>query len=134
MREIEFRGKATASGMYKKWVYGNFEERNGHYTIYEKTHFSDTPKGYYIGHGVYLETVGQYTGLKDKNGVKIFEGDVVIFNDDAQFHIRYRHGAFWLIDDEGESYLVGITIRYVNDNVRVIGNIHDNPELKEAAE
>jgi hypothetical protein len=41
LREIEFRGKRTDIG--HKWCYGNLQERNGHFAIYEKTHFSDTP-------------------------------------------------------------------------------------------
>ncbi|GHU09555.1 phage protein [Spirochaetia bacterium] len=70
MREIEFRGKRKDTG---KWVYGfyyQFAEIEDYHRIFENN--------YRCGVAVDPETVGQYTGLRDKNGVKIFEGDIVL--------------------------------------------------------
>ena len=78
------------------------------------------------------ETVGQYTGLKDKGGVKIFEGD--LFQDEygVVYDIRYcleggKYVGYSL--QEGEIGLEDV----IDANMELIGNIHDNPELLEVA-
>ena len=76
------------------------------------------------------ETVGQYTGLDDKNGVKIFEGDVVRSNDTAIGHVIYEESgtAFELLFyDDTDCF--GLGQCYISEELEVIGNIHDNPEL-----
>ena len=78
------------------------------------------------------ETVGQFTGLTDKNGVKIFEGDIVHIDnyDEGWDSIEFKGGAF-AVDVEGREYDY-TAIGWTEYEAVVIGNIHDNPELVEA--
>ena len=124
MREIIFRGKIKReNGVWKRgdWVFGPF------------THIEDGGIGsaFIYGKGeVFEETVGQYTGLDDKNGKKIFEGDIVkiLFEDGT-----YEAGAVVWSDanarykfhsPDGAAYGIDRTVC-----MEIIGNIHDNPEL-----
>ena len=132
MREILFRGKRTDNG---EWVYGN-------YCIAEKLDKSGVE--YFIieieaeGSQYYVipETVGQYTGLKDKNGKRIFEGDILKFADadgrDVYLNVVFEDGAF-LMEEDGviNSDLIP---SYDCLGVEVIGNIYDNPELLKGCE
>lgn len=144
MREILFRGKRLHDN---KWIYGNFvsdcegnphiiEPRffyeDGHHLQYEDN--TDTP--------VFIipETVGQYTGLTDKNGRKIFEGDICRFMrfNDAQvgkivFNVKTASFVMWyqsIVGAYGEKATHKMLLS-VCDDIEVIGNIHDNPELME---
>ncbi|MBO7303365.1 MAG: hypothetical protein J6U68_04180 [Clostridia bacterium] len=90
---------------------------------------------------VYTDTVGQYTGLTDKNGKKIFEGDI-ISTDIARPYliVEFRDGCFMFnCNDGGEDYY-DIMLPILKEpqtqyeHGEVIGNIHDNPELLKGGE
>lgn len=80
------------------------------------------------------ETIGQYTGLKDKNGTKIFEGDIVYAVskfDAADMVVVYNSAEFRLVlCEDYKTYKPGLRFKcYERFNMQVIGNIYDNPEL-----
>lgn len=122
-RDIEFRG-LTGSVKGDKWVYGTF------YKV--KSLLSDD-KTYYIRNEhltdyiVDSETLGQYTGLKDKNGKKIFEGDIVLINGKHTDEVIFECGCFLM-----KKQLYNYEFTYQNfHNLEVIGNIYENKELLE---
>lgn len=130
MREILFRGKRTDNG---EWVQGlPADNINGRIS---KIDFYDGLTDCEIAE-VIPETVGQFTGLTDKNGNKIFEGDIVTYDKEYGGETREKgtvywcEGAFWVenVQDEEDSGLLGV---FVNHQLEIIGNIHDNPELLE---
>lgn len=144
MREILFRGKRIDNG---EWVYGvAFPHDNaGAVTMF----FQHPLDGSLEGREVDPSTVGQYTGLTDKGGKKIFEGDIVkayssYFNGECYREhevikpVAYDCGGFFLgsRDDDSEGWLGDwcISCDDTQDFIEVIGNIHDNPELLEARE
>ena len=124
IREVIFRGKRTDNG---KWV-------KGYLYI---THIGSHEIGSYdaeinierLTFDVIPETVGQYTGLTDKNGVRIFEGDIVslVKHDSLIYKVVYVPCRYELVNSKGVNCFV-LDI-YKSENIEVIGNIHDNPEL-----
>ena len=161
MREILFRGKRLDNG---EWIEGNFYEsgiigvfilqgktrktidaKTGEITLYDEA----------IPFEVRPSTVGQYTGLKDKNGKRIFEGDIIRMNQNENDISVVEFGKFGCVCTEDESItdfvhgwyyrplptdalsrcepfcwpfqLNEMCIKY--DGIEVIGNIRDNPEL-----
>lgn len=139
MREIKFRGKRTKNG---EWVYGDLlQENSGRKVIMTNlSTWGDNPDdvepyGEYIT--VDPNTVGQYTGIKDKNGKEIYEGDIVktplldpIFGDilaDAWCNalIRFNQGSFVVSYYNSHN----IYLQDLCDKIELLSNIHDNPEL-----
>lgn len=143
-RKIKFRGKVKWNGNHKfsgDWVYGYYRNNdNGNAFITETVDDFDN----YIFDETEVDenTVGQYTGLKDKNENEIYEGDIIDFSYDmfvgnfntfvAKGIIIFEEGAFYVqcLENENltkdESYLI-YTINI--DTIEIIGNIYDNPEL-----
>jgi uncharacterized phage protein (TIGR01671 family) len=148
MREIIFRGKRTDDG---KWIVGSA-------ILYKEPITSRTPGGSFINHyriktvsetydgcmeeryepEIIPETLGQWTGLMDKNGVKIFEGDIV----------KTKYGRLCIVVWFSSQVCNGWDLKtictvencvhtkcpdsidlYKKENLEVLGNIHDNPEL-----
>lgn len=120
MREILFRGKRIDNG---EWAYGDY------WHLPEKNFYciSDIE----FNRKVDPETVGQYTGLTDKNGKKIFEGDIVVVplsGKPAKGIVEYFKtdicGFVVITQPQHSNYVLQKNYVY-----EVIGNIHDNPEL-----
>lgn len=135
MREILFRGKRVDNG---EWVEGFYVNVPEHY----KQEMSGKSYIVSINNGLFMEvvpeTVGQYTGLKGKNGKKIFEGDIVRYRpgywrNSIQSVVEYcadkwNYPAFDLKDHDYEAN--GLQLAHMGEiELEVIGNIHDNPEL-----
>lgn len=124
MREILFRGKRV----------DNNECITGYlYRISEKLNpFIMQIDSNAESHEVIPETVEQYSGLTDKNGKKIFEGDIVLYNGEKHivvFETRGETGYFGIKIDHIESW--GFCLSVPAKLMEVIGNINDNPELVE---
>ena len=125
MREILFRGKRVDNG---EWVYGSFipDSMEIYYGDKDLDGFIK-PFGETKEERVMVEvernTVGQYTGLKDKNGTRIFEGDIVICDYFCGV-VNFYEGT-WCVTEEDNypEYLYDVI------DLKIIGNIHDNPEL-----
>ena len=141
MREILFRGQTRKLGekvkmngekLPGKWVYGGIFQGTGCYSVmYGCPDANDITGATLEKHVVYTDTVGQFTGLTDKNGTKIFEGDIVkdeyilgkvVYNTKQE---DFDGAASFMIDDVDDGLQ---SYRFWN-SVEVIGNIHDNPEL-----
>lgn len=134
MREILFRGKRNDTG---EWIFGSIVHQTDYYGdkcdrwfIIEGDHTNDYDIGYPIE--VQKETVGQFTGLLDKNGTKIFEGDILTDPD----YPGHTTGAIYY-GRTNCSCCGGVYGFYSKedadlrnaDDLTVIGNIHDNPEM-----
>ena len=141
MREILFRGKRIDNG---EWVEGFIVSSrentypNGFEMITVDGINYDELDSYipdFISYAVDTSTVGQYTGMKDKNGERIFDGDVakVLQGKDKDIaYVGFENGAFMLYPKTGNIYERTLWEYWYNDwDVEVIGNITDNPELLE---
>ena len=115
MREILFRGKAIYDG---EWLEGDLFHRGDEVCI------NNFHKGFNIV--VIPETVGQYTGLNDNNGKRIFEGDIV------KLQFLYWGGlAVIRCFGAGFRAVSDYHVYQISESMEVVGNIHDNPELLE---
>ncbi|MBJ7897223.1 YopX family protein [Bacillus atrophaeus] len=141
MREIKFRGKPIEDYGDVKWFYGNAVLNYD-----DKLAYIEADRQGYVP--VEWESIGQYTGLKDKNGREIYEGDVV------KNHRRYSNellevfwqeevadyssdGVYWTKEVPGFRFKRinkgMMTVFVANVDLEVIGNIYEDPELQEAS-
>ena len=146
MRDIKFRGKRIDNG---EWIEGYYykakycrtdNELCDYITVPHPKEYNE-PSSHYI---VNPETVGQYTGLTDKNGTKIFEGDMIKPFDDEidKMVVEFHLGQFLLCLYGERGYMAEYgweesgnygcfeaePLSSYGDDIEVIGNIHDNPE------
>lgn len=122
MREILFRGKPLGN-LHGKFIYGSLGVIDTDLcAIYHCFEFEDDEIQL-----VDLGTVGQYTGLTDKNGKKIFEGDIVKYKNSSPCQIAYIDSQFVMMWKNNYRNFE----RVYDDEIEVIGNIYDNPELLE---
>ena len=142
IREVIFRGKRADNG---EWIEGSLLgidwcDKPSTYSIAPNTPVS-------VFYSVIPETVGQYTGLTDKNGVRIFEGDILDVSSDVAyggvavhrlgyFVVEFHNGCFMksALDDPQLSFFdnakrKGLYHFISTDIHKIVGNIHDNPEL-----
>ncbi len=140
MREILFRGKRMDGG---EWVYGYCEkycERHCICVVTESLNSGGFPIRQLID--VLPETVGQFTSLKDNNGNRIFEGDIVKtkqygkdngsgvnFNNFDIFEVIWKYAGYYLENSLRSFNLTGSLRNSIVEPFEVIGNVHDNPEL-----
>lgn len=120
MRKIIFRGKRIRpKGVEDAWAYGS---------LIQRIDTTEIHAGVFTWN-VYPETVGQFTGLTDKNGKEIYEGDILyMWNTGMKKAIvKFTHGTFALFVED-DKYLQPLNPQYWLDS-EIIGNIHDNPEL-----
>lgn len=129
MRTIKFRGKHVDDD---EWVYGDLIIDNAeNYFI----HIREEKRQ--VAHMVYPDTVGQFTGLLDKNGKEIYEGDVVSYRYPIRRHDSFvRNEINYIGFRQSECKFIVVCKNRHHDlhepynlQVEVIGNIHENPEL-----
>lgn len=145
MREILFRSKAINREpgreyrtSYKNgdWVYGLITEPyNAKYGFSAEMRNENGVTGIDVDH----ITIGQYTGIDDNNGKKIFEGDICNFSqfdnkgDEKQIRcsVVYHSGSFWLSSIKDDRMFPFAYLPIPETAIEIIGNIYDNPELLE---
>ncbi len=164
MREIEFRAKKkTPYG--DKWVKGYYALLDGEHVIImpHSTSYEEALKEnrviptISVNHEIDINTLGQYTGLKDKNGKKIYEGDVVQiiknvcsqYNPIENYIVTFERGSYRLVKDfvyihyleykinnHNRVYIDELSRRETRlfrrkseERFEIIGNVYDNPEL-----
>ena len=141
MREILFRGKRTING---DWVYGDFVHGNERKSLRDSIFVYDSETQSFNDYEINPSTLGQYTGLKDKNGNRVFDGDILHISKIADGLGGYYQPPLdypvnvvvkwdlcaWMWETlcEDKRY-ISFPDSWCHYECDIIGNIHDNPEL-----
>ena len=130
MREYLFRGKRKDNGEWVYWnIYGEFCTSEGKRAkLTSQTSYGEKNFYYIYEHLIDPETIGQYTGLTDKNGDKIFDSDIVdILTENEEVGIvTYDEGFFYV---KADGFSVDFRNNINGNDLLIVGNIHDNPEI-----
>lgn len=136
MREILFRAKRVDNG---EWVYGDLRQyinlpQYDDLPVEDLYSIDTMPVAEDYGHNYTVDktTIGQYTGLPDRNGNKIFEGDILVDNDGESLYVCvFDNGqfGFYTVKEYANSDFAWYNVEFVTDICTILGNIYDNPEL-----
>lgn len=128
MRQVTFKGKLAHSG---EWVYGHLLQVEGNWHIVNSKDFEED--GHHIKQisdepsWVIESTIGESTGIKDVNGVPIFEGDILSISDECENYkpVVFYDGRF-CVKIAIDTYF---DIASISANIRIVGNVYNNPML-----
>ncbi len=140
MREILFQAKRIDNGEWREGYYFTMSETTyafaedyerhpvptHHYIVSERMTDWSLPNRPYF-EKVDPETVCQYTGLKDRNGRKIFEGDIILYETAGKIKVQYEKAEFMVVGIDRTMFRAWLSS--IHGNLEIIGNIFDNPEL-----
>lgn len=120
MREIKFRGLSLTGD----WIYGNLDNQGNMVEIFNRD------DGMFSKSVVMPKTIGQYTGLKDKDGKEIYEGDILQLPKGGIRYVKWSDTfkVFVLVDPTGKEIPMNIS-NYATELIKIIGNIFENKEL-----
>jgi uncharacterized phage protein (TIGR01671 family) len=131
MRTIKFRGKSIDN---EKWIYGGFfnssEEEGLVSYVFDNINGAEP---------VEINSIGQFTGMKDRNGIDIYEGDIVNSGAgeilwcelESMFKVKWHGEVFKRVRGQNDRYTLNGEPLFMNAHIawEVIGNIHENPQL-----
>ncbi len=127
MRTIKFRGKSIDG---KEWLYGDLvssaDKKRFAILVNDKESYDECE--------VAPETVGQFSGLYDCNGKKIFEGDILKWSNGRMYVVKFWRGMFYAsVEECNEGFLGGFPLHafteFEEGKCEIVGNIYDNTEL-----
>lgn len=124
MRPIKFRAKTNTG----RWIYGGLVYSDN---IEPAIYFEVGNKVYKRIDWAYVDpaTVGQFTGLTDRNGTEIYEGDILLYNGNRRT-VEWKYGTFGLsMHEKGFPFQAFYELPVPIVDSTVVGNIHDNPQL-----